>query len=160
MVHPTRLPETCGTCHPQELAAFRGTVHAKELATHGTGATCFTCHEAMATSLPTSRELAARCGVCHDRPIPVQTALSMVSMTKTKLYRTRQALDRVRTANPAWYPEGMRRFHTIEHDYLGIQRMWHTFDTEAVIRETRDLLKLTNALIDEADVMARRGAKE
>jgi hypothetical protein len=159
MVHPTRLPATCGTCHKSELERFAGTVHARELAAKGRGATCFTCHEAMATSLPTPRELSARCGVCHEKPHQAQTALSMVAMTKTKLYRTRRLMDAARTANPAWHNEAIGRFHGLEREYATIQVKWHTFDTEAVIQETRDLLKLTDALASEADVMTRRGTK-
>ncbi len=159
LVNPTRLPDTCGTCHRQELDAFKGTVHARELAAHGKGATCFTCHGAMATGLPTSRELSERCAVCHDRPVHAQNALAMVAMTKTKLYRARRAMDQAQRANPAWYDDAIRRFHGLERDYHDIQLKWHTFDTAAVIQETRDLLKLTDSITNEAEVMARRGAK-
>ena len=159
MVHPTRLPATCGNCHEKELAAFRGTVHARELSEKGAGATCFTCHEAMATSLPTGRELNARCNACHDKPVEVQTALSMVAMTKTKLYRTRRAMDGARAANPTWHERALERFHELERDYRAAQLKWHTFQTKEVLQDTRDLLKLADALSEEAEVMARRGKK-
>lgn len=158
-VHPTRLPATCGSCHKMEFEAFKGTVHARQLAEKGTGATCFTCHDAMATTLPTPRELNARCTVCHDRPHEAQTALTMVAMTKTKLWRTRKALDTARTANPAWHERSIGRFHELEREYRTIQHKWHTFHTAEVLQETRDLLKLTDALEEETDVMIRRGTK-
>jgi hypothetical protein len=158
-VHPTRLPDTCGTCHRNELDAFKGTVHARELAAHDKGATCFTCHGAMATSLPTARELTERCAVCHDKPVHAQTALAMVAMTKTKLYHARRAMDEARRANPAWYEDAIRRFHGLERDYHDIQLKWHTFDLDAVLQQSRDLFKLTDAITNEAEVMARRGAK-
>jgi hypothetical protein len=159
MVHPTRLAATCGACHQREAEAFEGTVHARQLAQKGSGATCFTCHEAMATSLPTPREITARCGVCHDKPVEAQAALAMVAMTKTRLWRTRRVMDTARTANPAWHERAIGRFHDLEREYRAVQLKWHTFDTRAVLQETRDLLKLTNTLAEEADVMIRRGAK-
>jgi hypothetical protein len=158
-VHPKRLPATCGSCHKKELEAFNGTVHAQQLAEKGTGATCFTCHEAMATSLPTPREMSARCGVCHDRPMQVQTALTMIAMTKTKLWRTRKALDIARTANPTWHDQAIGRFHDLEREYRDIQLKWHTFRTAEVLDDTRDLVKLADAIAKEADVMIRRGSK-
>ena len=113
----------------------------------------------MATSMPTPRELDARCSACHDKPMQVQTALTMIVMTQRKLYRTRRAMDAARTANPSWYTQGIERFHALESDYRAIQLKWHTFDMTAVLGETRDLLKLTDALSDESEVMSRRGAK-
>lgn len=158
-VHPVKLADTCGACHTKERDAFKGTVHARVLAEKGTGATCFTCHEAMATSLPTPREMTARCGVCHDKPVHAQTALSMVVMTKTKLYRTRRALDAARQANPDWHKQVLERFHALEREYRAVQLKWHHFDTALVLEETKDVLKLTAAIADEAEVMARRGAR-
>jgi len=159
MVHPVKLADTCGACHVKERDAFKDTVHARVLAEKGTGATCFTCHEAMATSLPTPREMNARCSVCHDKPVHAQTALSMVVMTKTKLYRTRRAMDAARQANPEWHAQAVERFHALEREYRAVQLKWHHFDTAAVLQETKDVLKLTSAIADEAEVMARRGAK-
>jgi hypothetical protein len=68
-------------------------------------------------------------------------------------------MDTARTANPAWHERAIGRFHDLEREYRAVQLKWHTFDTRAVLQETRDLLKLTNTLAEEADVMIRRGAK-
>jgi hypothetical protein len=157
MVHPTRLPVTCGTCHPNERSAFEGTVHARQLAAKKEGATCFTCHEAMATSLPTPRELTARCAVCHEKPVEAQAALAVLVMAKKQLYRTRTAMDAAQTASPAWYAGARDRFHDLERDYAAVQLRWHTFETREVLQDSRDLLKLAEALADEAEVKARRG---
>lgn len=160
MVHPTRLPETCGGCHPKELQAFEGTVHAKQLRKATGGATCFTCHEAMATSLPTPRELGARCAVCHDKPLEAQAALAVLVSAKTQLYRTRRAVEAAKTANPAWYEVAVGRFHDLERDYRGVQVKWHTFATRDVLRDSRDVLKLSQALAEEAGVKIRHGAEQ
>jgi hypothetical protein len=155
-VYPTHLPETCGACHPKELAAFDGTVHAKQLKKEsGEGATCFTCHEAMATSLPTPRELSARCAVCHKKPIEAQAALVVLVSSKTQLYRTRKAVEAVKAVNPSWYEGAIGRFHDLERDYGRIQVRWHTFATRDVLRDSNDLLKLSHALAEEADVKMR-----
>ena len=82
MVHTRRIVATCGACHPKELAAYQGTIHARQVQERGTGATCFTCHGSMATSLPSPSELSARCGVCHKKPIQTQAALAVMAMAK------------------------------------------------------------------------------
>ncbi len=160
MVHPSRLPATCGSCHPKELAAFDGTVHAQQLKKDKDGATCFTCHEAMATSLPTPRELSARCAVCHNKPLEVQAALAVLVSAKTQLYRTRRAVEAVKTVNPKWYDGAIGRFHDLERDYGAIQVRWHTFATRQVLQDSRDVLKLSQALADEAGVKMRHGAEQ
>jgi hypothetical protein len=159
LVNPVHLPATCGACHPKELAAFDGTVHAKQLRKEVGGATCFTCHEAMATSLPSPRELSARCSVCHKKPMEAQAALVVLVSAKTQLYRTRRAVDEVKTVNPAWYEVALGRFHDLEHDYGAIQIRWHTFATREVLRDSRDVLKLSQALSEEAGVKIRHGAE-
>jgi hypothetical protein len=160
LVHPTRLPATCGACHPKELAAFEGTVHAKELAAKKSGATCFTCHDAMATSLPTARELSARCGACHDKPLEERAALAVLVSVKTQLYRTRKAVDAAKAANPKWHAGAVDRFHELEKDYHDVQIKWHTFATRDVLQESRELLKLSQGLADEAGLMAHRPPHE
>jgi hypothetical protein len=57
-VAPRNLPGTCGGCHTQELDWYNGTVHSRLLKEKHQGATCFTCHGALATGYPTPRELA------------------------------------------------------------------------------------------------------
>jgi len=159
LVHPTHLPDTCGACHTQELAAFKGTVHAKQLAEKSTGATCFTCHGAMATSLPTPRELAARCGVCHDKPLQAELALGVLVMAKMQIRRTERELAAATTASPAWRTGARERLHQLERDYHAIQLRWHTFAMAEVLQDSRDVLKLASGLRDEIGVMSRRGAR-
>jgi len=159
LVHPTRLPETCGACHHEELAAFKGTVHARELRQKATGATCFTCHEAMATSLPTPRELSARCAVCHAKPVEAQAAIAVLVMAKRRVYRARVAMEAAKTADPSWHASALGRFHQLERDYHAIQVQWHVFAMKETIQASRDIIKLAEALTDEADVMTRRARK-
>jgi hypothetical protein len=160
LVHPTRLPETCGACHRAELEAFQGTVHARELRTKGSGATCFTCHGAMATNLPTPRELSARCAVCHDKPLEAHSALVVLAMAKARLYRARQAMEQAKAADPSWHAAALGRFHDLERDYHAIQVQWHVFAMKETLESSRDLIKLAEALTDEAEVKTRRARKK
>jgi hypothetical protein len=160
LVHPTHLPETCGACHRAELDAFQGTVHARQLREKGSGATCFTCHGAMATSLPTPRELTARCAVCHDKPVEAHSALVVLAMAKARLYRARRAMDEAKTADPSWHAAALGRFHDLERDYHAIQVQWHVFGMKETLESSRDLIKLAEALTDEAEVKTRRARKK
>jgi hypothetical protein len=155
LVNPKRLAQTCGACHAQELQAYAGTVHAREVAERGQGATCYTCHGSMATSLPSPAELSARCGVCHKKPIQAQLALAVLATAKIRLYRTKRSLDAAQVADPAWHADARRRFHDLERAYRDIQLKWHTFAMEAVLRDTRDVLKLTKLLDEEVGVKTR-----
>lgn len=159
LVNPARLPSTCGGCHPTERNAFDKTVHATNLAREGRGATCSTCHGAMATSLPSPHELSTRCAVCHDRPLEVQAALVVLASTKRQLRRTLRTVEATRTSNPDWYARAMERFHGFERVFREIGIEWHTFDTRKVLQDSRDVLRLTNALDEEAEIMARHPGK-
>jgi hypothetical protein len=155
LVSPKHLSRTCGACHSKELEAYAGTVHAKEVAEHGRGATCFTCHGSMATSLPSPAELSARCGVCHKKPVQAQAALAVLATAKIRLYRTNRTLAAAKDADPAWQADARRRFHDLERTYRAIQLEWHTFAMEAVLHDTREVLKLTKLLDEETDVRTR-----
>lgn len=155
LVNPKRLPHTCGTCHPAQLQAYAGTVHAREVAERGRGATCFTCHGSMATSLPSPAELSARCGVCHKKPVQAQAALAVLATAKIRLYRTHRTLEALKTADPGWHADAQHRFADLQRTYRDIELKWHTFAMEAVLRETRDVLKLTKLLEEEAAVKTR-----
>lgn len=153
LVSPQRLAATCGACHSPELQAYASTVHARQVQKDGRGATCMTCHGSMATSLPSPTELSARCGACHKKSVQAQMALVMLASAVNGLRRTNRTLDQT-TADPAWHAEAMQRFHDLERRSVDIALKWHTFAMEAVIRDSHDLIKLTNLLKEEADVRA------
>jgi hypothetical protein len=155
-VSPTNLLATCGGCHSKELGWYNSTVHSRLLKEKKHGATCFTCHGAMATSYPTPRELAERCRVCHAKPVGAQEALAMVSALKRQLQRTEEAVKQAGAVNPQWLPGAQQRLESMHQDYHGVQLKWHAFRTREVAENCRDLLKLAHALDDEADVMIRR----
>lgn len=155
LVNPQRLPHTCGACHVKELQAYASTVHAQQVAEHGRGATCFTCHGSMATSLPSPAELSARCGICHKKPIQAQAALAVLATAKVRLYRTNRTLEAAKAADPKWHADARQRFDDLERTYRDIQLKWHTFAMDAVLRDTRDVLKLTKLLDEEATVRTR-----
>ncbi|MFQ5664017.1 MAG: hypothetical protein ACE5HL_09310, partial [Terriglobia bacterium] len=86
-VHPSRLPETCGSCHAnpelvakfnipfaRPLAAYRASVHARAVAQGRDGATCSDCHGShaiFAAADPRSPVYHSRvpetCGTCHNQ---------------------------------------------------------------------------------------------
>ncbi len=156
LIHATRLPATCGACHPNELAAYAQTVHARELAAHGKGATCLTCHGAMAISYPSPTELAARCAVCHQKPMKAQAALAVLSTAKMQLWRTRHTLDASARSEASWRKEARPRLEALERDYRDIQLKWHTFAMDRVLQQSHDLIKLAKALDEEAGIMEHR----
>lgn len=159
LVNPVRLPATCGTCHAKEFAAFDATVHAKELKQHGRGATCTTCHGAMATSLPSPSELSARCGACHQKPVEARAALAVLASAKLSLRRAYRSLQETRLAHPDWYGHALERFHDLEREYRQIQLEWHAFETRKVLQDSKDVLKLTKALEEEAAIVMKRPAE-
>ena len=158
-VNPRNLLATCGGCHTQELNWYDGTVHSKLLKEKKEGATCFTCHGAMATGYPTPRELAERCSVCHARPVGAREALLMVSALKRQLQQTKDVVDKAGAEDPAWLPAARSRLERLNKDYHGIQLKWHAFRTREVAKDCRDLLKLAHALDDEAELMLHREKK-
>jgi hypothetical protein len=155
LVSSKHLPQTCGACHQKELQAYASTVHARQVAESGRGATCFTCHGSMATSLPSPAELSARCGVCHKKPIQAQAALAVLATAKIRLYRLNRTLETAQDADAAWRADALRRFHDLERTYRDIQLEWHKFAMSAVLQDTRDLLKMTKLLDEETTVKTR-----
>ena len=155
LVNPTKLSATCGGCHPKELAAYRDTVHAREVTVQGKGATCGTCHGAMATSLPSPNELSARCAVCHQKSVQVQAALAVLATAKTQLHRTQAAVERTRKVNPTWHQSAVGRFHELERTYASIQLDWHHFKMGEVLQRSLDVLKLSKAISEEAEVVGK-----
>jgi hypothetical protein len=159
LVHPTRIPATCGVCHTKELAAFDGTAHARQLKKQGAGATCSTCHGAMATSLPSPGELSSRCAVCHEKPLEARAALAVLASAKLGLQRTYRSLQAVQAKHPEWYGQAVERFHGLERSFREIELEWHTFETRKVLQQSKDVLKLAEALSEEAGIVARRPAE-
>jgi hypothetical protein len=155
LVHAQRIPETCGTCHAKELAAYAETVHAKSLKERGQGASCFTCHGSMATSLPSPAQMSERCAVCHKQPIEARAALSMLAAVKIQLHKTKRTLEGARASDPEWHAGALQRLHGLERDYADVQLRWHRFDMDASLKQSRDLLKLGELLNEEAQVRTR-----
>jgi hypothetical protein len=156
-IHATRLPATCGACHSKEFAAYAETVHARKLAAQGgKGATCLTCHGAMAISYPSPSELAARCAVCHQKPTKVQAALAVLSTASIQLWRTRHTLDASARSEAPWHKEGQARLEGLERAYRDIQLKWHTFAMDQVLQQSHDLIKLAKALDEEAGIKEHR----
>jgi hypothetical protein len=154
-VHPTHVAETCGACHQAERDAYSKTVHAKQVKEQRKGATCLTCHGSMAVSLPSPAELRSRCAVCHDKPIEAQTALALLASAKLQLHKVRRTLQANETKEAEWYESAMQRFHEMELRYAAISLQWHTFDTGATARNSRDLLHLVKLLDEEVEVRTK-----
>lgn len=159
LVHATKLAATCGVCHAKESEAYARTVHAREVAEKGRGATCLTCHNAMAASLPSPAELGSRCSTCHAKPYESRNALIMLSAAKQRLVRTRAAIDALAEKDPRWHRNALERFAELEKVYAAVQLEWHTFHTPKVLEQTRDLMELSRPIRDEAakhaEILAR-----
>jgi len=158
LVNPARIPATCGTCHAKQLAAFDATVHARQLKSKGGGATCSTCHGAMATSLPSPAELSLRCAVCHKKPVEAQAALVVFASTKLRMQRVHRTLESMKGSEPDWNREAMKRFHDLERMYSEIELEWHRLETRNVVKHSKDLLHLTENLQEEAVIRSGRSS--
>lgn len=160
LVSAQRIGATCGGCHAEELAAYQRTVHAHQVDMMKPGATCMTCHGAMATSLPSPAELAARCAACHDKPLEAHVSLTMLAATKLRLFRLRREIGALRDADPAWHRNAQERLHELERIYRRIQLEWHTFDSPRLLKDSRDVLTLARLLGEEASKHAEMTARE
>jgi hypothetical protein len=158
LVNPARIPSTCGTCHVKELAAFDSTPHARHLKSEGRGATCSTCHGAMATSLPSPHELSMRCATCHQKPVEAQAALVVFASSKLRLRRTHRTLQAMRSTHPQWTKKAMERFHDLERMHGQIEVEWHRLETRKVVKQSKDLLRLAENLQEEAQIQSERTA--
>lgn len=150
MVYASHLVTTCGACHAEQRQAYERTVHARQVAGRKAGATCFTCHGSMATSLPSPSDLRSRCAVCHEKPVKAQASLTVLAASKIQLYRTRKAVEAAKGVDAEWYRGAVDRFHKLELAYRDISLRWHTFATDKVLPESRNLLKLAKLLDEEA----------
>ena len=159
LVNPMRLPATCGSCHTKELAAFDATSHARQLKSDGRGATCSTCHGAMATSLPSPGELRLRCAVCHEKPVEAQAALVVFASTKLRMRRAYRTLEAMKSTHPEWSRAALARFHELERTYLGIELEWHKLETRKVVKQSMELLALTGNLQEEAEIRSAHSAE-
>jgi hypothetical protein len=150
-VHATKLAATCGACHAPQSKAYADTVHAREVAEKGRGATCMTCHGAMAASLPSPAELGSRCSTCHAESHEAKNALIMLAAARKRLTRTRNDVDALREKDPRWHRNAIERLEELEKHYAAVQLEWHTLHTRKVLERTRDLLELSRPIRDEAD---------
>lgn len=151
LVHATRLAATCGACHAPESKAYTDTVHAREVAEKGRGATCLTCHGAMAASLPSPAELDSRCSTCYAESHEAKTALIMLAAARKRLTRTRADVEALRAKDPRWTANAVERLDELEKHYADVQLEWHTLHTRKVLERTRDLLELSRPIRAEAD---------
>jgi hypothetical protein len=113
----------------------------------------------MASSLPSPVELDTRCETCHKKPVEAKKALAVLANAKVQLYKAREAVAALKNSNPTWYASGLERFHEIERSFDSVAVTWHTFDMAGVRKQCHDILTLTKALVDEAEIQARRRAE-
>ena len=156
LVSTRNLARTCGGCHQAEYDAYAKTVHAKEVAEQGQGATCYTCHGSMATTLPSPAVLSERCAECHKKSMNAVAALLILATDRIQLWRTSRTLDDARNVDSQWHGEAVQRLHAMERDLKSIELTWHTFDLDKVLTQGHDLLKLVKLLDEEAKVRMHR----
>jgi hypothetical protein len=154
MIHGSKVAAMCGGCHQKEWKSFLGTVHAKAVSEDEPRATCLTCHDSMATHLPTPAELRTRCAVCHEKSVDAQNALAVLASAKIHLHRTHRILEQVKARDPKWAEGALERFHELEQSFRTIQLEWHTFEMKKVLHDGMNVLKLTKLLDEEARLRA------
>ena len=69
-------------------------------------------------------------------------------------------MEQAKAADPTWHAAALGRFHELERDYHAIQVQWHVFAMKETLESSRDLIKLAEALTDEAEVKTRRARKK
>jgi hypothetical protein len=154
LIHGGKVAAMCGSCHEKEWKAFKSTVHAKDVSEDEPRATCLTCHDSMATNLPTPAELRTRCAVCHEKSVEAQSSLAVLANAKIQLYRTRRILEDAKARDPQWYEDALKRFHELELSFRTIQLEWHTFEMKKVLHDGMNVLKLSKLLDEEARLRA------
>jgi len=150
LIDASHLGSTCGGCHDKEFAAYEKTIHSKRIQRLGKAATCMTCHDAMATSLPSPAELSSRCAACHEEPLEAHIALVTLAGAKSRLSRTRRDIEAMKAVDPDWHRNALERLRDLDERYHRIQLEWHTFAVQEVLRDSRDVLALGKLLNEEA----------
>jgi Cytochrome c554 and c-prime len=139
MVHPTRVPVTCGACHQQELGFFIGSRHAGRLQA-GAGPSCVTCHGSMAVHTLTAAGLDTVCAACHRAggtapAATIDTARALLThLRQTDSTRQAAVVAAGQLANAR--ARSRAQGHLEEaRDLLGRAREgWHAFDLGMVRR--------------------------
>lgn len=99
------LAGTCGKCHPGPFAAFKESRHYELLRSGSREApTCITCHDEVAASLLSPRQLEAQCSKCHgvgkvapnsDLPPDARILLERVREERALLKEARSVIRRI-----------------------------------------------------------------
>ena len=110
----------------------------------------------MAISYPSPTELAARCAVCHQKPMKAQAALAVSRPRRCSSGGRAIPWTLRRGSEASWRKEARPRLEALERDYRDIQLKWHTFAMDRVLQQSHDLIKLAKALDEEAGIMEHR----
>lgn len=108
-IHPSNLPQTCGTCHSGPFVAFQKSHHF-ELLRAGNRAvpTCSTCHGEVGATLLSPRSLQNACNGCHgpnssqprpDRATDAGILMTGVREVRATLNEARSLIRRVKDPN-------------------------------------------------------------
>jgi hypothetical protein len=138
-LNPKNLPATCGSCHQEVVAAFIGSKHYQRLQESGTGPSCTTCHNHMATSVITwPPETSALCANCHNKsggpaaqhtevPEKAGDVIAAFSRADEVIEWTHFLISEERTRAGRFRAEEAQ-LKRLEADIKSAKLRWHEFD--------------------------------
>ena len=134
-VHRRNLPATCGTCHTGPFVHFQKSRHYALLRSGDNRVpTCATCHDAVASALPSPKVLEAECQRCHgpkgtaprvERAASARILIEGVIESRRMLTATEPFIDRVK--DPARQAQLREAYEQAEVPLIEAGRSVHEF---------------------------------
>ena len=164
LLHFTRQPETCGSCHQDKQTQFEESKHFGALmAQAGSAPTCTTCHPAMNKRPSYQNIVLNACRSCHA-PGNRQGLPAVVEEAETLLRHVNMAegmlgWTSLHYAAQQWPGDSRKRVISLEKHYQDIVSRIHRFDLAASEQAAIDLLEELRAIFD-AEKRAKQGGTE
>lgn len=151
------IPATCGRCHDDVLKGFRSSEHYRHVVAkkqERQGPTCVTCHGSINVDVLNVNSVEQSCARCHNKETgnhPENPA------------RARDILNRFLSIHHYYRflthrlsPQESRAFFSrVDKKVNHLVVTWHTFDLDAIEKETREVLQL---LKDKRNEIRKRAA--
>jgi hypothetical protein len=145
------VPETCGTCHDEILEGFRQSHHFEHLEKIGDekqGPTCVTCHGSINVDVLNVVSVAESCARCHNSETGTHPEIPE---------KARGLMNRFLSIHRFYRYVGIRAepeeasafFRELDPRLSRLSVIWHTFDVDAVDKETGEVLGILKAKRDE-----------
>ena len=144
------IPKTCGQCHEEIYKAYRKSNHFEHLATTDQeiqGPSCVTCHGSINVDVLDVNTVYESCARCHNEeednhPENPKRARAILNkfLSIHRFYRFITIRD----------PVGSKAFFSRVDDHIQeLAVTWHTFDLDAIEKQTALVLELLKAKRDE-----------